>query len=172
MNTELRNKVLAIAIAEIGTKENPSGSNIVKYNDWFYGVGKYDKNAAWCGTFESWCFDQAKANLGKIDFLRGFAGCSYAVNHVSKWGRVVTKPEPGDAVFYDWDGNGTFEHTAIFEKHIGEGLFSAIEGNTDYPKSSDPKEIKRANSNGGIVMRRTDRKYKNAIFVRPNIYKD
>ena len=172
MNTELRNKVLATAIAEIGVSEFPPNSNIVKYNDWFYGVGKYDSKAAWCGTFGSWVFDKSEANLGTIDYRKGYAGCQYAVAKVAKWGKIVSQPQPGDIVFFDWDGNGTFDHTGIFEKHIGDGLFSAIEGNTGIPKSGDPKEVHKANSNGGIVMRRTDRKYKQAIFIRPNVYKD
>lgn len=165
MNTELRNKVLQIAIGEIGYVEKPT--NITKYGEWFGLNGK-----AWCGIFDSWVFDKASANLGKIGYLRGFAGCETAVAQVKKWGRIVTIPEPGDVVFFDWQGDGKFDHTGIFEKDLGKGFFSAIEGNTSIPKSNDPKEIHKANSNGGEVMRRTDRKYKNAIFVRPNVYKD
>jgi hypothetical protein len=40
-------------------------------------------------------------------------------------------------------------------------MFEAIEGNTSF----------KDNSNGGQVMRRADRKYKNAIFVLPNVLK-
>lgn len=156
---------LDIAIAEIGVTEYPANSNLVKYNDWIY--NKTGATGAWCGAFVSWCFFKANRSLGRIDMLRGFVGCPYAVNHVSQWGRIVTVPQPNDVVFFDWDGDGRFDHTGIFEKDLGNGLFSCIEGNTAIPKSGD--DIKKVNSNGGAVMRRSDRKYKNAVFVRPRV---
>lgn len=160
----MNNKLLEIARLEIGVKEFPAGGNKVKYNTWFYNreVFDGDKPGAkypWCGTFVSWLFFTAGLPLGVIDYTRGFAGCIYAVNNVYKWGKVVTVPMPGDIVFYDWDGNGTFEHTGLFIQDLGHGLFQAIEGNTSLKNQS----------NGGEVMLRSDRKYKQAIFVRPNI---
>jgi hypothetical protein len=107
----------------------------------------------------SWVFDQAGINLGKIGYSKGFAGCQTAVAKASKWGRIVTVPLPGDVVFFDWQGDGKFDHTGIFEKDLGKGLFQSIEGNTSF----------KNDSNGGMVMARADRKYKNAIFVRPNV---
>ena len=79
----------------------------------------------------------------------------------SKWGRLVTVPAVGDVVFFDWNGDGRFDHTGIFVKDLGKGLFQAVEGNTAFGNDS----------NGGEVMLRSDRKYKNAIFVRPNVLK-
>jgi hypothetical protein len=152
--------VIQIARKEIGTKETPPDSNKVKYNDWFYNGPDYGKSAAWCGTFVSWCYDQAKMKLGTIDYLRGFAGCQYAVNNIHKWGKQVTVPQSGDIVFFDWNGDGRFDHTGLFVKDNGKGLFQTIEGNTSYGNDS----------NGGEVMLR-ERKYKNAIFARPNSLK-
>ena len=157
-------RVLEIAAAEIDVKESPAGSNKVKYNTWFYGREVFDGDKPgtkypWCGAFVSWVFHVAGLGLGTIDYTRGFAGCQYAVKNVAKWGIIVTQPKPGDVSFYDWQGDGKFDHTGIFEKHIGNGLFQAIEGNTAFGNDS----------NGGAVMRRADRKYKNAIFVRPNV---
>lgn len=166
----MKQAILDIAIKEIGVVEEPAGSNLVKYNDWIYNVK--GKAGAWCGAFVSWCFAMAGYSLGRIDMLKGFVGCPFAVANVSKWGRIVTVPEPCDVVFFDWDGDGRFDHTGIFEKDLGNGYFSCIEGNTSMPKSGDIKEIKKANSNGGMVMRRADRKYKNAIFVRPFVITD
>jgi hypothetical protein len=152
-------KILEIAILEIGTVELPADSNTVKYNTWFYNKEVSGKQYPWCGTFVSWVFFMAKLPLGRIDFLKGFAGCPYAVKNVKKWGRLFTVPNMGDVVFYDWQGDGIFDHTGIFEKDLGGGLFAAIEGNTAFGNDS----------NGGKVMRRSDRKYKNAIFVRPKV---
>ena len=147
-------KILEIAAAEIGTKEEPKGSNLVKYNLWIYGK---NTSAAWCGAFVSWCYFYAGFPIKKAGLTKGFVGCPYAVTNMSKWGRQVTVPKAEDVVFYDWQGDGKFDHTGIFVKDLGKGLFEAIEGNTAFDNDS----------NGGCVMRRSDRKYKNAIFVRP-----
>lgn len=144
--------VLQIAAREIGTKESPTGSNKTKYGQWFGLDG-----VAWCGIFVSWCYAHAMLPLGTIDFLKGYAGIPYALKHLAKWGKQVTVPTPGDIVFFDWTGDGTFDHTGLFVKDNGAGLFQTIEGNTGFGNDS----------NGGEVMSR-ERKYKNAIFVRPN----
>lgn len=159
-----REDIIRVASAEIGTSESPAGSNKVKYNKWFYGKDVFDGDKQgskypWCGAFVSWVFDQAGLNLGVIDYRKGFAGCNYAVTHLVKWGRLVTIPMAGDVVMYDWQGDGKFDHTGIFVKDLGSGLFEAIEGNTAFGNDS----------NGGQVMRRADRKYKSAIFIRPHV---
>lgn len=153
------NKVIDIAKGFVGVKESPPGTNKVLFNDWFYGNKTYTQYAAWCGTFVSYCFYHAGFPLGIIDFLKGFAGCQYAVEHVAKWGRIVTVPKSGDVVFFDWNGDGHFDHTGIFIEDLGGGLFASIEGNTGTTNNSD----------GGQVMIRKDRKYKMAIFVRPKV---
>lgn len=157
----MRDKVIEVAKSQLGIKEMPAGSNNVIYNTWFYGKEVKDGVPAgaaypWCGAFVSWVFDKAGINLGTIDYKRGFAGTNYAVRNLKKWGRLVTIPEKGDVVFFDWQGDGKFDHTGIFVKDNGGGLFQAIEGNTAFGNDS----------NGGEVMTR-ERKYKTAIFVRP-----
>lgn len=148
-----RERIVELAKLEIGTKENPPGSNIVKYSKWFGLPGK-----AWCGMFVSWVFAQAGIPLPKIGYTKGFAGCQTAVADAKKWGRIVTNPLPGDVAFFDWNGDGRFEHTGIFVKNNGGGMFQCVEGNTAFGNDS----------NGGEVMLR-ERWYKNAIFIRPNV---
>lgn len=155
-------KVVQIARQELGTKEIPANSNTVKYNTWIYGKEVKDTAESkfpWCAAFVSWCFDQAGLNLGRIDVIKGFVGCNYAVNNVQKWGKIVTIPQEGDVCFFDWQGDGRFDHTGIFVVDLGKGMFETIEGNTAVGNDS----------NGGEVMIR-QRKYKNTIFIRPNIY--
>ena len=149
-------KVIEVATAEIGIAEEPV--NKVKYNDWIYSKPISGASYAWCGAFVSWVFNEAGIPLGRIDLNKGFVGCPFAVKNVHKWGKLVTVPTEGCVVFYDWNGDGNFDHTGIFVKDLGKGLFEAIEGNTSF----------KDNSNGGMVMRRSDRKYKHAIFVKPN----
>ena len=52
-------ELLRIASAEIGTKENPAGSNKVKYNTWYYGRAVSGKAYPWCMVFVQWVFDRA-----------------------------------------------------------------------------------------------------------------
>jgi hypothetical protein len=150
-------KILEVANLEIGIKESPPDSNSVKYNDWIYNKHVEGSAYPWCGAFVSWCFFMAGFPITRAGLKRGFVGCQYAVTNVKKWGRIVTVPKAEDIVFFDWNGDGHFDHTGIFVKDLGKGLFETIEGNTAFGNDS----------NGGQVMRRADRRYKNAIFVRP-----
>ena len=52
-------ELLRIASAEIGTKENPAGSNKVKYNTWYYERAVSGKAYPWCMVFVQWVFDRA-----------------------------------------------------------------------------------------------------------------
>jgi hypothetical protein len=151
-------KVIEIAKTQVGVKEEPSGSNKVKYNTWFYGKAVEGPNYAWCGTFVSWSYAESGKPLGTIDYLKGFAGCPFAVRNMKKWGRLVTVPQSGDVVFFDWNGDGTFDHTGLFDTDLGGGFFQSVEGNTAIGNDS----------NGGEVMIRK-RSYKFAIFVRPRV---
>lgn len=169
-------KVVDVAQKEIGTTESPFGSNSVKYNDWMYNkkAGEIQgPKYPWCGCFISWCFNKAGVPLPTIDYKKGFAGCTYAVNNIHKWGRVIDKSQVqmDDIVFFDWDNNKTYDHCGIFVRdNVNGQTFTTIEGNTSVPTHGMTiEEAKQANSNGGAVMWRTDRRYAQAIFVRPNI---
>lgn len=146
-------KIIEIAEKEIGITELPPNSNLTKYGKWFGLNG-----VAWCGIFVSWCYDQAGANLGKIGFKKGFAGCQTAVAHYKKTGEITQNPKAGDIVFFDWNGDGRHDHTGIFLRKLDQYNFESIEGNTSFQNQS----------NGGKVMRRI-RKFNNVIFVHPKI---
>jgi len=144
------NEIIRIAEKEIGQGEKPLNSNKTKYGKWFGFDG-----VAWCGMFVSWCYASAGFPLPKIGFSKGFAGCQTAVAYFKKNNQITTNPKSGDIVFYDFNGDGRFDHTGIFVKWIDSNTFEAVEGNTAIGNDS----------NGGAVMRRSDRKKKNAIFV-------
>lgn len=144
-------QILNVATKEIGTGEAPENSNCTKYGKWFGWDG-----VPWCGMFVSWVYAQAGYPLGNIGFPRGFAGCQTAVAHFKKAGKIVTNPEPGDIVFFDFNGDGRFDHTGIFVKKNNNTTFDSIEGNTSVGN----------NTNGGFVMRRK-RTFAKAIFARP-----
>lgn len=152
----MRNKIIEVAQSQIGVKEDPFGSNMTKYGAWFGLDGK-----AWCGQFVSWCFNEAGLPLGTVDFKKGFAGCRYATRNIKKWGKIVTKPLPGDIAFFDFDGDGQFNHTGIFKQHSGGGYFQCIEGNTSQGNDT----------NGGAVMCR-ERRLLGVLFIQPNVLAD
>lgn len=146
-------KIVTIAQAEIGVMESPADSNCTKYGEWF----GYD-GVRWCATFVSWCYAHAGFPLGKIGYLRGFAGCQTAYAHFRATGEITTNPQPGDIVLFDWNGDQRYDHTGIFVRKLNSADFESIEGNTSYLNQS----------NGGQVMLRT-RKMKNCIFVHPKV---
>lgn len=145
------NKIIQVAEAEIGYTEIPANSNKTKYGKWF----GYD-GVAWCAIFVSWCYDKAGYPLGNIGYLKGYAGCQSGVAFFTKTKRITTNPVEGDIVFFDWNGDGRFDHTGIFVKWIDKTTFETIEGNTSLTNQS----------NGGEVMRRK-RKLKNVLFAHP-----
>lgn len=145
--------IIDTAKKEIGVSEFPVNSNKTKYGKWFGFDG-----VAWCGIFVSWCYAQAGKPLGNIGFKKGFAGCQSAVAHFTATGEITTTPVPGDIVFFDWNGDGRYDHTGIFVENFGGLSFFSIEGNTSI----------KNNSNGGQVMSRR-RSYENCIFVHPKV---
>ena len=76
-----RQTIIDIAASQVGTKENPPGSNMTKYGEWF-GLNGYK----WCAIFVSWVYDHAGYSLGDIDTGKGYVsapayyrvGCCYA----------------------------------------------------------------------------------------------
>lgn len=47
---------LDLAAEQVGTKENPSGSNKVKYNTWYYGKVVSGDAYPWCAVFVCWIY--------------------------------------------------------------------------------------------------------------------
>ena len=149
--------VINIASDEIGN----AGDKAQKYNDWYY--KKPGIKAAWCGTFVSWCFNQAGQPLGVIDNLQGYCSVPNAAKHYSGAGLMTKTPIRNCICFFNWQGNtsnlAALEHTGIFEKDNGDGkTFTSIEGNTSGQGGDQ--------SNGGVVFRKI-RYYSTAIFAQP-----
>lgn len=142
-------EIIAIARREIGMSESPKNSNKTKYGKWF----GYD-GVAWCGIFVSWCYSKANYPLPKIGFSNGFAGCMTAVAFFKKNNMITDKPVKGDIVFFDWNGDGRYDHTGLFESWQSNLRFETIEGNTSLTNQS----------NGGQVMARTRDYVKNRVL--------
>jgi hypothetical protein len=152
-DTPLRELALEQAMSQLGVKENPAGSNVVKYTDWYGMVGP------WCAMFCTWAYETCGDSPSFVKGSR-YAYVPYIVSDArgGRYGLSVTgTPLPGDLVCYDWSRDGEHDHVGLFEKWTSSTTFQAIEGNTS---TSD-------NSNGGEVMRRSrDVNGQGTVFVR------
>ena len=148
-----KKSIAEIAKSQIGVKESPKNSNKTIYGEWFELDG-----FPWCGIFVSWCYAMAGKQLPKIGFSKGFAGCQTAVAYFKKMKMTTLNPVEGDIVFFDWNGDGRYDHTGIFTSWIDtkKRFFETVEGNTSLTNQS----------NGGEIMER-ERINKNVIFVHP-----
>ncbi len=146
MSTELRNKIVAIAKAEIGYAEQADlkSSNITKYGKWF-GLDR----VFWCGIFVSWVYWKAGKQLPKIGFSKGFAGCGTAYEYFVKNNLLTKTPKVGDIVLFDWKGDGSWDHTGIY---VGQNSVLQLQMNTIEGNTSD-----HSASNGGMVLDRSRR---------------
>lgn len=142
-------KIIEVAKKEVNYVE--SKGNKTKYGKWFGFDG-----VAWCAMFVSWCYFQAGKQLPKIGFTKGFAGCQTAYEYFKKNGWITTTPIIGDIVLFDWNKDGRYDHTGIFNGWVDANSFNTIEGNTAL----------KNDSNGGSVMERKRNKSV-AIFVHP-----
>lgn len=141
--------LIDIALAELGTKEAPAGSNNVKYNTAYYGREVYDglwgTAFPWCVVFLWWVFREAGAS--ELFYGGGkTASCRTLLGYYRTHGQLVTDGEyrPGDLIFYNFKGDSDPEHVGLCESFGGATVMS-IEGNTGIGNDA----------NGGAVMRRS-----------------
>ena len=115
--------VLATARSQIGTREQPPGSNRTPYGAAYGGDGQ-----AWCAKFVWWVFRQSLASqlIPKAAFTPAFA--DWFRKH-DQWG---TTPRPGAVVFFDFPGDTLhrISHVGLVEAVNGDGSITTIEGNT------------------------------------------
>lgn len=149
----LGEKIVNIAMGEIGYEETPKNSNKTKYGKWFGLDG-----VAWCGMFVSWCYAKAGKPIKHGGFLKGFAGCQTAAKNFTAKGWVVDAPEEGDVVLFDWNGDGRYDHTGIFVRWINKTTFETIEGNTSLTNQSN---------GGSVMLRKRTTKGAGILFARP-----
>lgn len=154
----LGQRALDVARAQIGTKEQPPGTNIARpYTPWY---GWHGWGAPWCAVFVSWCLVQAGSKAPQPG--KRWAYCPYMVADAvaGRNGlRVVKNPKPGDVVLYDWQERGLAgiaDHVGLFERWDDGQHFVAVEGNTAVGNDS----------NGGQVMRRNRRRSQVVCFAR------
>jgi hypothetical protein len=145
-----KEKIIKVALKEIGYTESPKNSNMTKYGEWYDFESKRAVKAngsKWCAVFVSWVYHKAEIKFPKIlESDKGFIWCPTLTIRARQNGWVTTKPEEGDIVLFDWNGDGGADHVGLFVRWVQVGkTFESIEGNTS-PSSQ---------SNGGAVMKRS-----------------
>ena len=135
-------ELLAVAVRQLNVREDPPGSNNVRYNTWYYGREVSGKAYPWCMAFVQWVFAQAGVKLPART-----ASCRTLMNAAKSFGIWVTEGfQPGDVAIYDFSGKRrTTEHCGIVEAVLPGYGVQAIEGNTSESGSQ---------SNGGMVCRK------------------
>lgn len=133
-------QIVKWARAQIGTAENPPGSNNVIYNTLYYGRAVSGDSYPWCMVFV-WCgFDQC--GLSEL-FYGGkkTASCTTLMKWAKSVGRFyVSSFHVGDIIFYDWDGDPSSEHTGIIVEVRSDEDLRVVEGNCgDAVKLTTPK---------------------------------
>lgn len=149
-------RLLALARAEIETRESPAGSNNVKYNTAYYGHAVSGGGYAWCAVFLWWLFQ--KAGLSQLYYNGGKTAYVPALlAWAGKNGLTAETPCAGDLVCFDFNGNGQADHIGICESWDG-AYVTTIDGNTGT----------HSESNGGCVMRRRRAGRYILGVIRPN----
>lgn len=150
-------KIISMAVSQIGIKEQPANSNKVKYNTEYYGSEVSGSDYPWCCAFVWWVFKHCNASAlfygGKKT-----AYCPTVENYYKQQGKWYSSGKPGDMVLFDFSHKGIAGHIGIVEKVNADGSYTTIEGNTGSGNDA----------NGGAVMRRI--RYKSSIrgFARPD----
>jgi peptidoglycan hydrolase-like protein with peptidoglycan-binding domain len=135
---DLREAILRRARKQLGTHEEPFGSNITPYSKWYGLIGP------WCAMFVSWCFFHEGLPLPATTH-KGFAYTPSGAAWFKSHGRWTKKPQKGAVIFFDFPGDGVdrISHVGIVEKVNADGSVTCLEGNTN----------DAAGRTGGMVMR-------------------
>lgn len=135
-------EILALAYSQLGIKEDPANSNIVKYNDWYYGRRVQGPAYPWCMVFMQWLYNQVGVKLP----LRT-ASCGAMLTAAKKAGcYVTTNYKPGDLLLFDFTGQ-RFKTThcgILYKLYTIDNKVSrvqSIEGNTSVGNDSNGGEV-------------------------------
>jgi hypothetical protein len=126
-----------VAISQIG---NVGGQ---PYWSW-YGFGG---RVEWCACFVSWCANEC--GYIKAGIIPKFSYCQTGINWFKSAGLWQDRghvPAPGTIIFFDWNADGTSDHTGIVESSDGKTV-TTREGN-----SSDTVKRKSYSVNSATIM--------------------
>lgn len=114
--------IVSIAESQLGVIENPSGSNAVKYNDWYYGRSIKGESYAWCVVFAEWVYDAAGHPLEKRTNNVNILFDWYKANR-PEMVKDVKAGKPGSIIIFN-------KHLGLVKKAYDGKQYVTIEGNT------------------------------------------
>lgn len=148
-----KQKVIDIALAEVGYLEKASNSNLdsktgnagsANYTKYardlavypFYNGKKY--GVAWCDVFVDWCFVKAYGKDAALALTcqpttaanNCGAGCRYSRDYYKIKGQLhMSNPQPGDQIFFYSSDKSSISHTGLVYK-VDKKTVYTVEGNT------------------------------------------
>ena len=100
--------------------------NVGGYPYWsWYG---FNSRVEWCACFVSWCYGQAGKSEPRFAACQS-QGIPWFTSH-GQWGdRNYSNIAPGDAIFFDWDLDGSADHVGLVIGTDGSRVYT-VEGNS------------------------------------------
>ena len=88
----------------------------------------FNSRVEWCACFVSWCYNQAGKSEPRFAACQS-QGIPWFQSH-GQWGdRNYSNIAPGDAIFFDWDGDGSADHVGLVIGTDGQRVYT-VEGNS------------------------------------------
>ena len=88
----------------------------------------FDSRVAWCACFVSWCYGQAGLSEPRFAACQS-QGVPWFTSH-GQWGaRGYENIASGDAIFFDWDLDGSADHVGLVIGTDGNRVYT-VEGNS------------------------------------------
>ena len=88
----------------------------------------FDSRVAWCACFVSWCYGQVGLSEPRFAACQS-QGVPWFTSH-GQWGaRGYENIAPGDAIFFDWDLDGSADHVGLVIGTDGNRVYT-VEGNS------------------------------------------
>lgn len=179
-----RQKVIDIALAEVGYLEKASNSQLdsktanaghANYTKYARDLAKYPfyngkkTGVAWCDVFVDWCFVEAYGKDAALALTfqptkpvnNSGAGCKYSRDYYKAKGRLYSTPQPGDQVFFYSADKSQIQHTGLVYK-VDLNKVYTVEGNTSGASGV-------ISNGGGVCKKSYSLNYSRlAGFGRPN----
>ena len=88
----------------------------------------FSSRVEWCACFVSWCYGQMGLSEPRFAACQS-QGIPWFQSHGQWGGRDYANIAPGDAIFFDWDMDGSADHVGIVVGTDGSRVYT-VEGNS------------------------------------------
>ena len=88
----------------------------------------FNSRVEWCACFVSWCYGQMGLSEPRFAACQS-QGIPWFQSHGQWGGRDYANIAPGDAIFFDWDLDGSADHVGLVVGTDGSRVYT-VEGNS------------------------------------------